>query len=301
MVFRKWLLAVAGIVLAVPVAAQDVSAALWEMCEGTEAYDTADIDAVRANADDFCAVFLSEPRKARSQLNKMIVRNRAALNPNRWYIDVRRVPPAHRSRYDGAYVQLRRSWMGANWAIHWEPCDPETWEGHYDSARDGDYQCFTFANNDDAASTFHVLIAWSRPDPEGDGGDPHLSVRTVDGAGNESNTVVDFGNTEHGLDQVGEGLDTRDPDGGNGNGDYEPGEHRYWAMSKSIWGAGTGRLGQTAYLVIWGTDTERGAVDGARNYCNTHRPPEALSCNGFAVWGFDCSAYAQDPVGKVRS
>ena len=108
------------------------------MCEGTEAYDTADIDAVRANADDFCAVLLSEPRKARSQLSKMLVRNRAALNPNRWYIDARRVPSAHRNRYDGGFVQLRRSWMGANWRIDWVNCDVETWESRYDSAYDQD-------------------------------------------------------------------------------------------------------------------------------------------------------------------
>ena len=212
MVFRNWLLAVvsAGIFASVPVAAQDVNAALWELCEGVEPYDPADVDARRANADDFCAVLLSEPHKARSQLNKMIVRNRAALNPNRWYIDARRVPSAHRHRYDGAYVQLRRSWMGANWRIDWQPCDAETWESRYDSAYDKDYHCFKFTNDEDATGTFSMMIGWSR-----DAGDPHLYSRTIDGASNESHTVVTFGDASHGLGRIGDSVDNTH---GNGNG-----------------------------------------------------------------------------------
>ena len=83
--------------LAVPAAA-DPAAALWAMCDGVQPYDPDDIAAVRANADNFCAVLLSEPHKARRQLDKMLVGNRAARNPNRWYIDARRVPAVHQTR-----------------------------------------------------------------------------------------------------------------------------------------------------------------------------------------------------------
>ena len=70
--------------LALPAAAQDISVALLQMCEDVQPYDAADAEAVRAHADDFCAVLLTEPRKARSQFNKMIVcRCRGAIGVKR--------------------------------------------------------------------------------------------------------------------------------------------------------------------------------------------------------------------------
>ena len=135
-----------------PAVAQDVSAALWAMCEDAEAYDPTDTEAVRANADDFCAVLLSEPRKARRQLDKMVVRNRAVLNPNRWYIDARRVPARDRPRYDGAFVQLRRSWMDGSWDIvrnaNW--CD--------DGNSSHRITCFTFTKYDDAGDQYGKFV-----------------------------------------------------------------------------------------------------------------------------------------------
>ena len=142
--------------LALPTAAQDISAALLQMCEGVQPYDIADVAAVRAHPDDFCAVLLTEPRKARSQFNKMIVRNRAALNPNRWYFDARQVPAPDRSRYDGAFVQLRRPWMDASWDIvpnsHWcegnEGQESRRLIGHRNTV------CFTFTQYGDAGDEY---------------------------------------------------------------------------------------------------------------------------------------------------
>ena len=67
-----------------------VATALDAMCGDAEAYDPTDNAAMRANADDFCAVLLSEPHKARRQLDKMIIANRQAGNTNRYYPDVKR-------------------------------------------------------------------------------------------------------------------------------------------------------------------------------------------------------------------
>ena len=205
----------------VPVAAQDIDGALLALCEGATAYDPADVEAVRGNADDFCAVLLSEPSKARRQLGKMLVRNRAALNANRWYIDARRVPSRHRHRYEGAYLQLRRPWMGADWGIDWEPCYGllrPRYDKHHTFHHN--YRCFGYTRYDHAGNvlrSFHLSIRWGRWEDTADGW--YLSaetrhtdaVREVDAA--RCRVVVHLFDPEHGLNRIGDMLDG-EQDGG---------------------------------------------------------------------------------------
>ena len=216
------------LLVTMPVSAQDVNDALQSMCEGVEPYDPADVEAVRENADDFCAVLLSEPSKARRQLGKMLVRNRAALNANRWYIDARRIPSRHRHRYDGAYVQLRRQWMGADWGIDWAPCfdlyrPPEGQEVdvYFGRSRDGflryhhNNHCFRFEQYDDAGDVLRSFILWIHwVDGQTHEADPrwHLEVATKDayrlGWNSACQVTVDPFDPEHGLHLIDDMLDT---------------------------------------------------------------------------------------------
>lgn len=209
-----------------PVSAQDVNDALLSMCEGVEPYDPADVEAVRENADDFCAVLLSEPHKARRQLGKMLVRNRAASNANRWYIDARRIPSRHRHRYDGAYVQLRRPWMGDDWAIDWAPCfdlyrppEGQDVDVYFGRSREAlltyhhNNHCFRFAQYDDAGdvlASFILRIHWV--DGQLHEVDPrwHLEIATKDAyrLGWQCRVTVDPYDPEHGLNLIDDMLDT---------------------------------------------------------------------------------------------
>ena len=231
--------AVVLVLATVPVSAQDVNDALQSMCEGVEPYDPADVEAVRENADDFCAVLLSEPSKARRQLGKMLVRNRGASNPNRWYIDARKISSRHRHRYDGMYVQLRRPWMGDDWGIDRAPCfdlyqppKGQSTDVYFSRARQGfltyrhHHHCFKFtqynelldtAQAEDASNVLRIFIlriSWDNDEPFGEYPRWYLSAATKTtsstGWGNGSNcrVMVNPSDPEHGLHLIDDMLDT---------------------------------------------------------------------------------------------
>ena len=147
-----------------------------------------------------------------------LVANRAARNPNRWYVDPRRVPAAQRPRFDGAFVQLRRPWMDAGWGVEWEPCYDWHQSGNWWTAYHHNDHCFRFVRRGE--QQFQLLISWrGGPDLHGNRGRPALRAYTLNEQSSGGRvdlgcrTVVFFDDPAHGLERIGELLDeTHGPD-----------------------------------------------------------------------------------------